>query len=180
MKNLLSLLLIIFLLNFFNCADAFRYNERFVFPGDTIFEYPVGMEGQAGLCYRSCYYPRVTVVPRDGYMSRDQFLFFPYRYSDFYHPYYFYYPREEKLPYQYEVKPAGELNIMVKPAKAKVFVDGYELTERDADFSYTMGLLTGNHTVEICAEGYQRYSKEVEIERGKTKSLSVELKSNGE
>lgn len=138
----------------------------------------------------------------DRYMFRDNFLIpYPYRcghhyyryfyhypyneklpykyysrgYHNYYRHYYFYYPQVERSPYQdLYVRPAGDLYITVKPAKAKVFVDGYEL-EKGNDFSYTIGLFTGNHSVEVRAEGYNSYSQEVLIERGKEKVLSIDL-----
>jgi len=86
-----------------------------------------------------------------------------------------YYNRYESSPYStLEIKPSGELKIMVEPTEAEVWVDGYRLKPQK-DFSYRIGLLTGTHQVEVRAEGYKSYFKETEILAGKRTSLSIQL-----
>jgi len=90
--------------------------------------------------------------------------------------YYFHYPKEEKSPYEnLQIRPAGEIQVKVKPAYAKVMVDGFSLTP-DKGNSYLVGLLTGKHLVVIEADGYKPYQQEVEIQPGQRLVLSVELK----
>ena len=117
-----------------------------------------------------------------SYPARDLFLFDDnvrpgyYRDGYYYGRYYFHYPKEEKSPYEnLRVRPAGELKVTVKPAKAKVLVDGYSLKPSE-DLSYKIGLLTGKHRVEVQAEGFTPYVEEVEIQQGEKKVLSIELK----
>jgi len=111
-------------------------------------------------------------------IPEDFFSPYPYRYGHYYRHYFFHYPQEEKSPYQnLKVNPAGEIYITVRPIHAKVFVDGYELKRRGNGSSYIVGLLTGTHSIEVRAEGYQPYIKEVEIKRGKRNFISVELKN---
>ena len=119
---------------------------------------------------------------------RDFFVSYPNRFGRRYLRHYYSaypsYPYEEKSPYQdLVIRPAGELQIMVKPSHAQVFVkpshaqvfvDGYEV-EKENDLFYAIGLLTGAHSVKVIAEGYKPHCEEVQIKRGKKKVLSVEL-----
>lgn len=99
-----------------------------------------------------------------------------YRNGYLYRHYYFHYPKEEKSPYDnLQYKPAGELQIKVKPAQAKVLVDGYALTQGE-DLSYKIGLLTGKHRVKAQAEGFKPFWEEIQIQGGERKILSIELK----
>jgi len=114
----------------------------------------------------------VVVFPKESEAGRYNH---PYPYGSHYRHYYFHSPKEEKSPYEdFDVKPSGTIQIVVKPANAKVFVDGHELKQKDGS-SYSMGLLTGSHLVEARAEGYKHYSKKVEIEEGKKEVLLIHL-----
>ena len=109
---------------------------------------------------------------------RNFFVSYPNRFGRRYlRDYYFAYPYEEKSPYQdLVVRTAGELQIMVRPSHAQVFVDGYEV-EKENDLSYAIGLLTGAHSVKVIAEDYEPHCEEVQIEKGKKKVLSIALTS---
>jgi hypothetical protein len=111
------------------------------------------------------------------YWHSPQYLFRSYPYGRGYYygyPYYFRY-REERSPYQnLEIKKAGELMIKVKPQQVEVMVDGYQLKPRE-DFSYTIGLLTGTHQVEVKAKGYKPYFADVKIQAAKRTSVSITL-----
>ena len=107
-----------------------------------------------------------------------------YPYSNYPYPYYPYppppyqrYEESRKSPYDsLSVKQAGRISIVVQPLDAKVFVDGYQLKQKD-DLTYEIGLLTGLHKVEVKREGYKPHSIEVLVEAGKTVSLAIELKN---
>jgi hypothetical protein len=89
--------------------------------------------------------------------------------------YYLDYPYDERSPYQdLVIRPAGQLQISVEPAHAQVFVDGYAVEKEDG-FLYTIGLLTGAHSVKVIAEGYKPHREEVRIEKGKQESITVKL-----
>ncbi|MBN2468302.1 MAG: hypothetical protein JXD19_09135 [Deltaproteobacteria bacterium] len=112
-------------------------------------------------------YYRYHESPRYRYDPRGRFMHYWFSYDDS--------RREEVSPYKnLKIRPAGELQILAKPPQARVLVDGYE-AEADDDHSWTMGLLTGVHVVEVRAEGYQSYVQEVEIETAQKKVLLVEL-----
>jgi len=114
----------------------------------------------------------IVVFPQSLEAGRYKY---PYLYGDHHRHYYFHSPQEEKSPYEnLEVKPSGTIQIMVKPANAQVFVDGYELKQEGGSFC-SIGLLTGSHVVEARAEGYKHYSQEVEIEKGKKEVLLINL-----
>lgn len=106
---------------------------------------------------------------------RGYFASYPNRFGRGYlRQYYFAYPYQEKSPYEdLVIRPAGELQITVRPAHAQVFVDGYEVEKENN--SYSIGLLTGVHSVEVIAEGYEPYREEVQIEKGKKKVLLIAL-----
>ena len=88
---------------------------------------------------------------------------------------YHYYPKEEKSPYSdLDIKSAGELIITVEPLEADVLVDGYVLMP-DENLTYSIGLLTGEHQVEVKAQGYKPYSEDIEIRPAKSKTLSIKL-----
>jgi hypothetical protein len=73
-----------------------------------------------------------------------------------------------------DVIPAGRLVLLVEPVSAEVLVDGYPLKQRN-DLSYQIGLLVGKHAVEVRAEGYQPYRREVNVEPGRQMMLTVRL-----
>ena len=88
---------------------------------------------------------------------------------------YHYYPKEEKSPYSdLDIKSAGELIITVEPLEADVLVDGYVLMP-DENLTYSIGLLTGEHQVEVKAQGYKTYLKDIEIQPGKGITLSIQI-----
>ena len=99
-------------------------------------------------------------------------------YPPYYHPYYGYYPYYEPEKRWYEEEPptpAGRLMLLVEPVQAEVLVDGYPL-QRHPDLSYEVGLLQGEHRVEVSAEGYEPYQRTVDIQGGERISLTIRLK----
>lgn len=101
---------------------------------------------------------------------------YPYPYYPYPPPPYLRYEESRRSPYDsLEVKQAGRLSIVVQPFDANVFVDGYQLKQRE-DLTYEIGLLTGVHKVEAKKEGYKPYSIEVVVEAGRVIPLAIELK----
>lgn len=74
--------------------------------------------------------------------------------------------------------PAGRLHLLVDPVHAQAFVDGYPL-ERNPDLSYEVGLLEGEHQVEITAEGYAPFQQTVTIKGGRMLRLNIRLEREG-
>lgn len=97
----------------------------------------------------------------------------PYTWSPYYAPYPSYPPVPE-APREYQLIPAGRLMILTDPVSAEVSVDGVSL-QRQSDLSYEVGLLEGRHRVEVRAEGYQAYDKEIKISGGRRVLLTVRL-----
>jgi hypothetical protein len=96
----------------------------------------------------------------------------------YYHPYYGYYPFYEPEKHWYQEEPptpAGRLMLLVDPIQAEAFVDGYPL-QRHPDLSYAVGLLEGEHRVEVTAEGYESYHRTMDIKGGERISLTIRLK----
>ena len=109
----------------------------------------------------------------------------PYNYdyvfpSEEYRPYGYcfpYYGNNDISPYDKlkNVKPAGNLTIFTTTPGAQVYVDGWPLTKEN-DFTYSIGLLTGLHQVEVKADGYEPYSELAELRAGANTNLSITLK----
>lgn len=76
---------------------------------------------------------------------------------------------EEALPI-----PAGRLQLWVDPVQAQAFIGGYAL-ERHSDLSYEVGLLEGEHQVEVTAEGFEPYRRIVVIRGGERVRLTIRL-----
>jgi hypothetical protein len=109
--------------------------------------------------------PRPAPGPYGGYGDPYYSGRYDYRYRE-----------EQKSPYEnLQIRPAGELLIQVVPSHAQVWVDGYEV-KQGADASFSIGLLTGTHQVQVQAEGYKPYLEDVVIDAAKRTVLSVELK----
>lgn len=68
--------------------------------------------------------------------------------------------------------PAGRLHLQVNPVHARAFVNGYSL-QQNPDLSYEMGLLEGEHQVEITAEGYASFQQTVTIRGGQMLRLNI-------
>lgn len=87
-------------------------------------------------------------------------------------------PSREDLPspspYDFDVKPAGRLQIKVQPQDAQVFVDGLRL-EPVGNALFDIGLLVGDHTVQIVKPNYRPHASSVVIETARTTALSAEL-----
>jgi len=130
--------------------------------------------GSPGSHYPPGVVPCPPVPPRDivpGYGA----IFFPGWYYNYYTPYY--YPQDDKIPIYYQnVKTAGEIRVLVRTPDAKVYIDGVEVTDLDSENAYITGVLTGMHTVEVRAEGYEPYSEKVTVETAQTTSRTVELR----
>ncbi len=75
--------------------------------------------------------------------------------------------------------PAGNLLLLVEPPQAEVFVDGYPL-QPNPDLSYEIGLLQGEHQVEVTAEGYAPFQRMLTIEGGRMLRLNIRLDLAGE
>ncbi|RCX31142.1 PEGA domain-containing protein [Thioalbus denitrificans] len=73
-----------------------------------------------------------------------------------------------------QVIPAGRLLLMVDPVSADVYVDGRKLSPR-RDLTYQVGLLVGNHTVEVRADGYRTHRQEVDLRPNRRTVLTIRL-----
>ena len=127
-----------------------------------------------GIIYDS-YYPPVVLHPPYKH-PRVQ----PYYYPQCQQPYHYYSPyyEPEKPWYEDDLPiPAGRVMLLVNPVDAKAFVNGHPL-QRHADLSYEAGLLKGKYDLEVRAEGYETYNREVEIRGGEVIRLSIQLKAD--
>lgn len=70
--------------------------------------------------------------------------------------------------------PAGWLDVLADPVTAEVSVDGLRLRQR-SDLSYKVTLLEGKHLVEVRAQGYEPYRKEIDIPGGQSIFLTIRL-----
>jgi hypothetical protein len=96
----------------------------------------------------------------------------------YYGGYYLAPSREPDLPspslYDFDVKPAGRLQISVQPQDAQVFVDGLQL-QPSANALFDIGLLVGSHTIQVVKTGYRPYASNIVVETAKTTAISVDL-----
>lgn len=72
----------------------------------------------------------------------------------------------------------GTLVIRVQPAAAEILIDGDHWNGPVDEERLLIQVAEGLHRVEIFKDGYQRFSKEVEIRRGETMPLNVSLPPN--
>jgi hypothetical protein len=72
----------------------------------------------------------------------------------------------------------GTLVIRVQPAAAEILIDGDHWNGPVDEERLLVQVAEGPHRVEIFKDGYQRFSKEVEIRRGETMPLNVSLPPN--
>lgn len=108
--------------------------------------------------------------------------FYPGKRHYFYPPYYPYpyhfYPRhlEPGKPWYEDIQPipAGRVVLYVDPVHAKAFVNGYPL-QRHADLTYEIGLLQGEHHVQVKADDYLPYERSIEIQGGELIRLTIRL-----
>lgn len=75
----------------------------------------------------------------------------------------------------------GSVRIKANVSEAKVYVDGAlaGLVDEFDGLKDHLELATGKHTIELRAEGYTTASAEVEISKGKTKTVRLDLKKGG-
>ncbi|MGR3174615.1 MAG: PEGA domain-containing protein [Candidatus Scalindua sp.] len=82
--------------------------------------------------------------------------------------------KEKVLTAVLQIK-TGSISVMSKPAKARIFLDGKEVgTTPDILESVD----PGSHEVEVRKDGYDVWSKSVEVESDKKKTLTLELQIN--
>lgn len=116
--------------------------------------------GQApgGTIYGGPYYP-----PSSWYYP---YPYYPWPPSQGYYP-----PASEPRG---QLIPAGRLLVMVDPVAAEVFVDGLRLRQNN-DLSYEVGLLVGQHTLTVRAEGYDPYEEAVDVPGGQHVYRTIRL-----
>ena len=100
--------------------------------------------------------------------------YYPGYYGGYYLPPPYGQDRASSSPYDFDIKPAGRLQVSVQPRDAQVFVDGLRLQPIESAL-FDIGLLVGAHTVRVLKPDYQPYVSDVAIETAKTTTLSVEL-----
>jgi hypothetical protein len=72
----------------------------------------------------------------------------------------------------------GSLRLRVSPSSAKVYVDGAlkgSVDEFDG-LSHHLDVATGEHHLEIKADGYETYTTDIVVENGKTFTVRASLK----
>lgn len=75
-----------------------------------------------------------------------------------------------------ELRDAGTLRLDVRPADASIYVDGefHGTARRTASLS----LPPGRHRIEVVRPGHRTVEREVEVQPGKTETLSIDLEKN--
>lgn len=73
-----------------------------------------------------------------------------------------------------DVLPAGRLIMQTHPPEAAVLVDGHPVA-KGGDDTYQIGLLVGPHRVQVFADGYSTYEREIAIEMGHHHRLHITL-----
>ncbi len=74
-----------------------------------------------------------------------------------------------------QVRPAGRLVVKVHPEHAAVFVDGYPLARTGQDL-YEIGLLAGEHRIEVRAQGHHNHNQDIVIRKGQQQFADVKLR----
>jgi len=76
----------------------------------------------------------------------------------------------------YRVQPSGWLRVQAEPKDAEVLVDGFPVTsDKLSGLSNSLGLLVGNHHVEVRKDGFQTYRTEMPIQQAREVLLHVIL-----
>jgi len=123
-----------------------------------------------GIIYDGYYHP-------PPYMHRH---YGPPGWPGYYYPPYPPYYQPRKPWYEDEPPiPAGRLMLLVDPVEARAYVNGYPL-QRHPDLSYEVGLLRGEHQVEVRAEGYVQHKRTVNIRGGERVRLTIRLERDSE
>ena len=68
----------------------------------------------------------------------------------------------------------GSVAIRVQPADADVLIDGEHWTTSGGE-RLVVQLAEGRHHVEIVKDGFERYSNDVQVNRGETLTVNVSL-----
>ena len=123
-------------------------------------------------------YPYYVVPAPPPYYRHPHMPYPPYAPQ---HPPYYAYPpyHEPEVPwYRGEAPiPAGRVSVLVDPLDAEVFIDGHPIGRRP-DLTYEAGLLQGRYTVEVRAEGYEPYEKNIAVRGGEVISMTIRLKKD--
>lgn len=93
--------------------------------------------------------------------------YYPYVYTPYFEPEKPWYQEEQPIP-------AGRVFFLVEPIQAEAFVNG-RLLQRHPDLSYEIGLLQGEHELEIKAGGFESYRRKIEIRGGEMIHLTIRL-----
>jgi hypothetical protein len=72
----------------------------------------------------------------------------------------------------------GSLALLVRPADAQVLVDGVVWNLQAGESRLTIRLPDGRHKVEVRKAGFETYTEEIAIQRGRTLTLNVSLIKN--
>ncbi len=76
----------------------------------------------------------------------------------------------------YRVQPSGWLRVQAEPRDTEVLVDGLLVTtDKLSGLSNSLGLLVGNHHVDVRKDGFQTYQGELLIQQAREVLLQVSL-----
>lgn len=120
-----------------------------------------------GVIYEG-YYPPPDCRYRRSWDHRHLPYYCPY----LVYPYYY----EPARPWYEKDAPiaAGRLQIMVEPVQARAFINGYPLG-RHPDLTYEIGLLEGEHHLEVKADGFVTHERTINIQGGQRLRLTIRL-----
>jgi len=83
--------------------------------------------------------------------------------------------RQPPRPDQAQPSRFGTLSIRVQPSGADVLIDGERWTGPSADERLIVQVVDGGHRVAVRRDGCESFDVEVDIRRGATESLNVNL-----
>ncbi len=76
----------------------------------------------------------------------------------------------------YRVQPSGWLRVQAEPKDAEVLVDGFPVTtDKLSGLSNSLGLLVGNHHVEVRKDGFHTCRAELPLQQAREVLLQIIL-----
>lgn len=74
-----------------------------------------------------------------------------------------------------EATSSGVLSIRVQPGNAEIWIDGERWEGTDGDSRLLVQLAQGQHRLEVRGNGFQTFSRTIEIKAGETETVNVSL-----